>query len=392
MLGPIPSAFKKNMGIAHSVQEKIFQQIHSRNLVYNTCWEDPRCDRELLEIGPESRVLMLTSAGCNALDYLLDGPAQIHCVDLNPRQNALLELKIALLRSSDHATLFRFFGEGVAPEARSLFDKSLREAIGDPFAKAYWDRRLAYFSGRGWRRSFYWHGSSGMVAWLIRRWMHTQPGLADLVAGLFAARSLEEQAHWYEQMEPRFLNRFMQWALQQHFVQSMLGVPKSQQRLAAAHFPDGMAGYFRHCLRQVFVELPVQDNYFWRLYFQGRYSPDCCPNYLRAEYFEVLKTRLSAIQTYSCSLSVFLQEHPGAYTHFVLLDHQDWLAAHLKPALDEEWRLILRNAAPGARVLFRSAAYEPDFLPDFVLKQIDFDRDAAARVQARDRVGTYAST
>ncbi|MCC6460525.1 MAG: BtaA family protein, partial [Saprospiraceae bacterium] len=336
--------------------------------------------------------VMLTSAGCNALDYLLDGPAEVHCVDLNPRQNALLELKMALLRNSDHATLFRFFGEGVVPDARAVFDTTLRDALAEPFARAYWDRHLSYFSGRGLRRSFYWHGSSGTVAWMIRQWMHTQAGLMGLVEGLFAARSLEEQAYWYEQMEPRFLNRFMQWALQQHFVQSMLGVPKSQQQLAAAYFTDGMAGYFRHCLRRVFLDLPVADNYFWKLYFQGRYSPDCCPNYLRAEYFDLLKARVPAIRTHSSSLSVFLQEHPGAYTHFVLLDHQDWLAAHLKSALEEEWRLILRNAAPGARVLMRSASFEPDFLPDFVQQRVVFDREAAARAQARDRVGTYAST
>ena len=78
------------------VQDWIFRQVHHRNLVYNTCWEDPRCDRKLLELGPGSRVVMITSAGCNALEYLLDGPERIHCVDVNPRQNALLHLKQAL--------------------------------------------------------------------------------------------------------------------------------------------------------------------------------------------------------------------------------------------------------------------------------------------------------
>jgi len=35
----------------------------------------------------------LTSAGCNVLEYLLDSPAEIHAVDVNPRQNALLHLQ-----------------------------------------------------------------------------------------------------------------------------------------------------------------------------------------------------------------------------------------------------------------------------------------------------------
>ena len=39
----------------------------------------------------------------------------------------------------------------------------------------------------------------------------------------------------------------------------------------------------------------------------------------------------------------FLRENPAPYSHYVLLDHQDWLAAHNPEALEEEWRLILEN-------------------------------------------------
>lgn len=50
-------------------ESKCFGAIHSRNLVYNTCWEDPRLDRQALGLGPSDRIVMITSAGCNALDY-----------------------------------------------------------------------------------------------------------------------------------------------------------------------------------------------------------------------------------------------------------------------------------------------------------------------------------
>ena len=380
------------MGLTHTLNEHVFRHVHGKNLVYNTCWEDPRCDRQLLNMGPDSRVVMLTSAGCNALDYLLDAPGSVDCVDLNPRQNALLQLKIALFRGTDHATLFRFFGDGAAPDARALFRDYLQEHLTDAFAKAWWLRNLHYFSGKGLRRSFYWHGSSGTVAWLIRQWLHARPDVRRIAERLFAAPNATEQAQHYEQLEPKFLSPFLQWALQQHFLQSMLGVPKSQQELASVNFEDGLAGYFRHCLRQVLRDLPIRDNYFWKLYFFGHYSPDCCPNYLLPEHFNTLRNRTDRIRTHTASLSAFLQENPGAYTHFVLLDHQDWLAAHLRPALEEEWRLILENAAPGARILMRSAAFELDFLPDFVRERIRFDREAAAQAHQQDRVGTYAST
>lgn len=380
------------MGLARALSDQVFRRIHGSTLVYNTCWEDPRCDRSLLELNSKSRVVMLTSAGCNALDYLLDDVVDIHCVDLNPRQNALLDLKRAFFKVSDHPHLFDWFGHGATAEARPYYFDVLRPALGPTYGGAYWDKHWKYFDGRGLRKSFYWHGSSGTVAWMVVSWIEAQPNGKKLIAQMFNARDLDEQRYWYNRLEPIMLNRLVRWFVRRHIVQSMLGVPKSQQYLAAVQYPDGMAGYVRHCLRHVFMQLSLHDNYFWRLYFEGHYAPDCCPNYLKPEFFDILKQRADRISTVHGSLSDFLTKKPGAYTHFVLLDHQDWLAAHHRPALEEEWDLLLENAAPGARFLLRSASPELDFLPEKVGRYIRFDLAAAQAAHAVDRVGTYAST
>ena len=73
------------------LDRRLFELVHGHNLVYNTCWEDPRLDRAALELGRDDTLLAVTSAGCNVLDYALTGPRHIHAVDLNPRQSALLE-------------------------------------------------------------------------------------------------------------------------------------------------------------------------------------------------------------------------------------------------------------------------------------------------------------
>lgn len=71
--------------------------------------EDPRIDSDILDINESDRLLMLTSAGCNVLHMLLQGPEQIVATDLNPRQNALLELKLACIRECTHAEFFAIF-------------------------------------------------------------------------------------------------------------------------------------------------------------------------------------------------------------------------------------------------------------------------------------------
>jgi S-adenosylmethionine-diacylglycerol 3-amino-3-carboxypropyl transferase len=175
-------------------------------------------------------------------------------------------------------------------------------------------------------------------------------------------------------------------------VQSMLGIPEAQQNLVRYAFHDGLAGYLRTCLRNVFIGLPFQDNYFWRLYLLGHYERHCAPNYLDRMNFDTLRASVGRIQLHTSTISQFLKEHPDKYTHFVLLDHQDWLAANDRAALEEEWSLIIENAAPNAKVLMRSAASKVDFLPDFVPESVSFEPSELLNTQHRlDRVGTYAS-
>lgn len=373
------------------IKNKIFQQIHTGNLVYNTCWEDPRCDREMLELRPDSKVVMLTSAGCNALDYLLDDPLSVDCVDMNPRQNALLELKTALFQHSDHEALFQFFGLGKHTQAKTLFQDAIRSEM-DGYAQQYWDQNLHFFGGKGIRKSFYWHGSAGSAAFVVKTVLEANPQTKRLIYRFFECEDLEAQRALYDTIEPRLINSFTAWLFNRHVFQSMLGVPEAQQNLAKKTYSNGMAGYVKACFRKVFTELSVRDNYFWKVYLLGKYSEDCCPNYLKKEHFETLKNRVVRLKTHTSTLSEFLEKNPGQYTHFILLDHQDWMAAHNRPALAEEWQLILQNAAPNAKILLRSAALEVDFIPETVYQKVHFDTQKVLEAQRFDRVGTYAST
>jgi S-adenosylmethionine-diacylglycerol 3-amino-3-carboxypropyl transferase len=374
----------------NSIKRAIFQKVHGGNLVYNTCWEDPRCDRALLGLDAQSQVVMISSAGCNALDYLLDDPKAVHCIDMNPRQNALLDLKLSLFKNVSHRELYDFFGNGMSDQANDILNDALLQDL-ESYAVGYWKRNIGFFSGKGIRNSFYAHGSAGLVAFAIRKILATQPLVKKAVMRLLECEDQDMQRVLYLRIEPFMLNNVATWLMKRHLVQSMLGIPESQQRLVNNVYPDGLKGYLRACLRHVFIGLPFTDNYFWRLYLLGRYEPQCCPNYLKKEHFDTLQARTGRVHLHTSTISQFLLKNPGKYTHFILLDHQDWLAANDRPALKEEWDLILKNAAPGAKVLMRSAASKLDFLPREVEEALSFDLESTAAQHRLDRVGTYAS-
>lgn len=372
-----------------AAHDSIFRRIHGGTLIYNTCWEDPRIDRTLLGLGPQSRLAMITSAGCNALEYLLDDPAEIHAVDLNPRQNALFELKRAMLRHADHSRLWSLFGEGADPRHEAIY-REVRGAL-PAEAAAYWDRTIRYFDPRGRRNSFYFHGGSGLAAYLLRAVLGGGATRRRLLQELVEAPDLATQRRVFAELEPAIWGRMARWLVRQPMLMVLLGVPRPQIRLIEESHPGGLGGYVRDKLRRVMTELPIRENHFWRVYLTGRYSPQCCPSYLRPEHFETLAARVDRVRTRTASLTSHLRRHPGPYTHFVLLDHQDWLAAHDPAALLEEWEAILATAAPGAKVLLRSAGLDLSFVPPEVRARLSLRPDLTEPLHLADRVGTYGS-
>jgi len=366
-----------------------FQLIHDNRLIYNACWEDPRLDRQLLQLDGDSDMVVITSAGCNVLDYLLDGPRSIWAVDMNYRQNALLELKLAFLAERDFGELFAFFGRGQSPAYRQTY-AALRERLSKA-AQAFWDRHISYFNGKGLRRSFYWRGAAGDFAWTLRRVLLGNGRTAALVQGLLNAPSLAEQQDYYRRLEGIIFSRPITWFLRQPATMALIGVPRAQLRLLDRQYPGRLDGFVRDKLRQVMTALPIRDNYFWRVYLTGSYTPECCPNYLKPENFDRLRAAVGRVRSHTGTLTEFLQRHAGIYSHFVLLDHQDWLAWHQPQALAAEWRAIFAHSRPGTKILMRSAGFDLNFVPAAVKARLKFFPELTEPLHQQDRVGTYGS-
>ena len=375
----------------------VFQGLYSRSLVYNTCWEDPAVDHQALQLRREDWVLAITSAGCNVLDYALAGVERIDAVDANPRQTALLELKLAGIRGLEFEDYFTLFGRGFHPRAETVYRTALRPRLSG-FTRDFWDKRIGWFASPV--GSFYYHGLSGVVARLFRSYLRMRPALAVAVHALLESRDPAEQRCLYdERIKPLMWGSTMNWLLSRQMTMTLLGVPYPQRREVQAQHDGGVAGFIREAIEYVFRELPARSNYFWSVYLRGHYTTDCCPEYLKAENFLALRAgRVDCIRPHTCTITEFLRDNPAAVTKFVLLDHMDWMASYYPAALIEEWQWILARATPGARLIFRSAHRRPRYLEALRvgdakgnLRELLEFRDALAlALQPQDRVHTYA--
>jgi S-adenosylmethionine-diacylglycerol 3-amino-3-carboxypropyl transferase len=390
------------MNAGDKISQICFNWIHRNNLVYNTCWEDPRLDRQALNLGPNDTLAVITSAGCNALDYALLGPRAIHAVDMNPRQNALLELKIAGIRKLDYDDFFALFGRGQCKQAPELYRAVLRQDL-SAAARSYWDRHIHCFLGAGERRSFYFHGSSGYLAWLINIYIDWVARVRETIDALLCCRSLAEQQTLYtERLHGAFWTAFLRWTMDRDTTLSFLGVPRAQRRQVEHSYPGGIAKFIEDRIEAVFTRLPLADNYFWRVYMTGRYTPECCPNYLKREGFAQLKAgRVDCLHLQTGSLLGFLEQHPGKINKFVLLDHMDWLSNNANPILRRQWQALVDRAAPDARILWRSGGLRVDYVDPIEVKSggkqkrlgdlLCYQRELAEKLHQQDRVNTYGS-
>jgi len=212
-----------------------------------------------------------------------------------------------------------------------------------------------------------------------------------MILHLLNSQDIDEQKHWFDQIEPRLWNKFSRQIVRHTITMSLLGVPRPQIDLIKYRYDGGLYGFIRDSLRYVFTRIPVHDNYFWRVYLTGQYTPNCCPNYLKESNYTLLKEVVSRVHISNDTFESFLENTDETITHFNLLDHQDWMAAQRPDLLDKEWNLILKNSRPGTRIIQRTASDELDFIPRQVTNRLRYYPELTQDLHITDRVGTYGS-
>ena len=100
----------------------------------------------------------------------------------------------------------------------------------------------------------------------------------ELIEKILDSKSLEEQQQIYEdELKARFWSRPLRFVLGRDTTLSLLGVPRAQRKQVDRHYQGGIVQFIEDCLDAVFGKLPLQDNYFWRVYITGRLPAELLP-------------------------------------------------------------------------------------------------------------------
>ncbi|WP_421693626.1 DUF3419 family protein [Aestuariivirga sp.] len=370
--------------------ERLFTLAFS-GLVYPQIWEDPAVDMEAMEIEPHHHVVAIASGGCNVLSYLVADPAAITAVDLSHAHVALNKLKVAGLRHLPNwDNFYRFFGEAEDRANMMAYEKYLRPHL-DDHTRRYWERRS--LSGR--RRLSHFR-SNIFRKGLLGRFI----GISHLVARaygqdmekLLSARNLRDQRAFFEEVvSPLFDRRLVKWVTSRRISLYGLGIPPAQYEALAGG--QAMPDVLRARLEKLVCDFPIRDNYFAWQAFGRSYAPGGAgplPPYLQERHFAALKKRAERVDVRHVSFTDAVNAMaPGTAHRFVLLDAQDWMT---DTQLEELWAGITHAAAPGARVIFRTAGRDtilPGRVPAHLLGQWRYLEQRSQELCRRDRSSIY---
>jgi len=350
--------------VVHDVytQNFIMTSIGRKKIIYNISWEDPAIDHTVMHMTDKDVVLTISSAGCNVLDYLCEGPKKIIAVDMNWAQLHVLELKVVCIRTLTWDQFFAIWGRSDYKVFTSVYDSKLRPLLTEG-TREFWDSNKNLI-----RDNFMYAGTSGLMAKLL--------SLPLKLAGIREkVRSREEfsgSGGILFNLTLKLCSITSLWS----FFAPLGGVPLEQLNLVMRN-------------PQVFVDRLVEvlttriwkpNNYFYYGYIVGEFAPDCCPRYLEEKNFPLLKQRWERVKIfYGTWADAAVEEGPGSITIASLLDSMDWMPPDMIASNLE--RVVANMDKKKGRIFWRSFA---DKVHSPVLAHLKGEL-----VPTYDRVGWY---
>ncbi|XWW44075.1 DUF3419 family protein [Fibrella sp. USSR17] len=276
-----------------------FYTVALDRLRYSLVWEDSVTLYTALDVQPDDEVLVITSAGCNALNLLLADPQRVVAVDLNPVQNRLLRLKMHVIRHHDHAVFRGLLGFDGPDSVVNAFAELRTTLAADD---------LGY-----WRTFFDSHPEGILLAGKLEAYItgfldtldaDTQQKLRQLVQFDHVGA---QWAFFGDQLHgTSFQEQFIHY-----FDEANLSKGRDPRLFTYAEESGGEAFYNRLC-RQI-ATTPVQHNFFFRFFFFGpsQLPEAILPPCYREAHYAQLRTNLHKLTSIDGEAVEYLLSEEG---------------------------------------------------------------------------------
>ena len=360
------------------MKSKINGQVPLSNLIFTVNWEDPESDVKAIEMKPGQSLLTITSGGCNTLNFLLYDPEKIYAVDINPAQTWLMEFKIAGIKNLDYNEFISLLGLIPCHDRLSLFRKIKHDLSND--ANTFWSSNIKLI-----KKGILINGKFDGFVKIAGKLLSILQGRKK-IEKLLSLQSLSEQKNFYE---THWNNK--RWKMIFRLMFNKKRLAKKGLVAEYFHFDDGAQSFsesFYNRARKALCDIPVKNNYFLSVYFNGKYKNETeLPSYLQPEHYGHIKRNLDRIHLATADTKYWLETMPSkSVDGFCLSNICELMSEEDTKKLFDE---VVRTARPGAKICFRNLMIQrevPAELKSVILK----NESLSAELLANDRSFVYS--
>lgn len=336
--------------------------------------EDWKTEEEALDIQPNDRVLCITASGDRPLNLLSRECQKIVCVDANPVQNFLLQLKAAAMSVLEYEDYLSFLGARAGNHRKETLH-SLFSSM-PPKAAEFWKAHEKMVS-----KGIIYQGAVERLTYFTALAFKLFRG--KKVDRLFSMDNIEDQRKFAQnEWDSYFWRQIFNLVLNPLFSRFLIEDPGLKN--AGANIKPGTYIYERiqsTLSRQLASETPLLS-----LLLRGRVTEEGFSPYLTKQGIQSIKTRLSSLEIHTTNILHYLDSiREPAFDIFSLSDVASYLSYEDFIKLLQG---IIRTAKPGARFCLRQflSTYEiPLELQSYFVR----DKELEKNLEQKDNCFVY---
>lgn len=304
---------------------------------YAQLWEDADVLCAALPQEPGASLVSICSAGDNALAMLTLDPARVVVVDLSPAQIACLHLRIAAIRTLDHAEFLELMGARPSQRRGALLARALQET--DPETAAFW---------RALEPDVISHGAGGVGKFeryfrIFRRWLLPLVHNRRTIGEIFVSRPPVER-------ETFLTTRFETWRwrllLNLFFSRFTMG-RMGRDKAFFDQVEGSVAAHVTRRIRHAGITCDPAENPYLHWIMKGTHGT-ALPMTWRAEHFDTIRARLDRLDIRPGSLEAAI----GTGERFDGFNLSDIFEYMSPDVFETVYGDIIRAANPGARLVY----------------------------------------
>ena len=341
---------------------------------YSQCWEDPEILLEALNVKKSDTILSITSGGDNCI-LLLSKGARVICIDSNPTQNFLLELKLSAIKRLDYEKFLEFTGITDSTKRLIYFTK-VKEGLTKE-ALDWWSSNLDLIDN-GIINCGKFEKYLNTFRKYILPFIHTKSNIDNFLSTSKLNRQREFYNNTWNSLRWRI---YFKIASNRYVLKKMARQRSMSKNLTSNDLSKSYIARLEYNL----MNIPIKSNYFMHYCLNGKYD-SFFPHYCQKKNFEKLHETNLKKEIATQDLYSYLRSQPDNYfSKFNLSDVFDALSSYDTKLL---WKEIIRTSKKDAKIAYWENLINRPIRKEFS-KIVKRDLVLSEKLHKRDKVFFY---